>query len=201
MIFIPFELHITVADVELKQLDTFTALCRQMGGKPLLIELSRGDYCTQPMFNTVMQANDLFEAVEVSEIRAAMLGNKGFTVKRIKIEIPAYSYGLTTDKHTLENVSYFEWHGRIDFEREQQLLEICEKHTAHLSKNALKDNAGKRFITLREFGSKEIFENRIAALVNDLQQNGWAADKQQAEYCLYDTNVVLDKNWLTLTGN
>lgn len=198
MISTPFELHITVASVPFQQLDSFIELCSQMGGKPLLIELSRGDYCLQPMFNAIVPGYDISFAVGTAKKHAKTLNSNDFEVNRLKIEVPAFKYNVVTDSKQLQNVGYFEWHGKVDFEHEAQLLEICEKSGAHLSKNALKDNAGKRFVTLREFGNKTTFDSRVEALAENLQNNHYKIHKQQAEYCVYDTNVLLDKNWLSL---
>ncbi|KAB2916186.1 MAG: hypothetical protein F9K23_08735 [Bacteroidetes bacterium] len=196
MISTPFELHITVADVAFQQLDSFIELCHQMGGKPLLIELSRGDYCSQPMFNAIVKGSDISYALEIAKEHAVTLNGNGFEVNRLKIEVPAFNYNLVTDNSQLQNVDYFEWHGKVDFEREALLLQLCEKNGAHLSKNALKDNERKRYVTLREFGDKTIFDNRILALIKNFEENNYTVYKQQAEYCVYDTNVLLDKNWL-----
>jgi hypothetical protein len=57
-------------------------------------------------------------------------------------------------------------------------------------------NSGFRFITLREFGTKLEFENRVNELTKDLKKGNWTIFKQEAEYCIYDNNSFLDTGWL-----
>ncbi len=77
------------------------------------------------------------------------------------------------------------------------LLTICQDNEVHLSKNTLKNEENTRFITLREFGNKDAFEQRITNLLENLQKENFIIQKQQAEYCVYDDNIMLDKGWLS----
>lgn len=193
---IPFELHVTLSDIKTTQINFFTELCNKLEGKPLLIELAQGQFCKQPMFNAIVHHHDVSFAINNAKKYAIQLAENGFEVNRLKIEIPAYCSEQFDDEQNLQNVDYFEWHGKIDFTRKNILLDICAAHKAHLSKNSLKNNNSQRFITLREFAGKHIFENRVTTLIASLQKNGFEVHKQQAEYCIYDTNIILDKDWL-----
>jgi hypothetical protein len=62
--------------------------------------------------------------------------------------------------------------------------------------NSLKNESNNRFITLREFGTKLEFENRVNELTKDLKKGNWTIFKQEAEYCIYDNNSFLDTGWL-----
>ncbi|NUN99434.1 MAG: hypothetical protein HUU01_02325, partial [Saprospiraceae bacterium] len=93
---------------------------------------------------------------------------------------------------------YFEWHCKINYIQIEELLGVCEKHKVHLSLNSLKNETNVRFITLREFGAKWTFGQRIAVVLSDLQKGGWTVLKQQSEYCIYDNNNFLDNGWLPL---
>ena len=74
-------------------------------------------------------------------------------------------------------------------------MQICNTHRAHLSSNSLKNEDNLRFITLREFGTKQQFESRVQNILNALHK-GWDIIKQESEYCIYDNNVFLDNGWL-----
>ncbi len=193
---IPFELHITTTDLHQNQIGSFVEVCSLNGGKPLLIELSQGEYTRQPMFNKVILVNEVEEAIKSAFDYAQVLNASGFQTTRVKIEIPSNCVKLVQESQETAFEPYFEWHGKILFNRVNQLLELCAIHKAHLSKNALKDDNTTRFITLRELGTKEVLEQRIDRLTNDFAKDGWDILKQQSEYCLYDTNMILDQGWL-----
>lgn len=192
---IPFELHITTESFSASRQAEFVSFCSAANAKPLLIELAKGEHTIQPMFSKVVYTGNIDKALSVATGIAVSLDQAGFPVKRLKIEVPAEHSGsaaIQTDGVT----NYFECHLKIRLYREDNLLSLCEKHQVHLSLNALKDAAHTRFITLREFGSKDIFEQRVEQLAEALEQGGWPVIKQQAEYCIYDNNNLLDNGWL-----
>lgn len=194
---IPFELHITADSLSATALDVFIDCCRQQEAKPMIIELARGVYNQQPMLNKVVYRQTLDEArTAATQLSEVLLANN-IKPKRLKIEIPAnYAPCKTADDPAF--TPYFEWHGKVVFDRPDALLALCHEHGVHLSRNALKKEADTRFVTLREFGSKTDFERRVNNLVHVLQSGGWHAGKQQAEYCVYDNNISLDNGWLSM---
>jgi hypothetical protein len=109
-------------------------------------------------------------------------------VRRLKVEVPADWDG--------EGGVYYEWHGKIGYVPGEALSRVCEKHGVHLSRNALKGEGETRFVTLREYGGREVFEMRVRELVADLGREGWPVIKEVSEFCVYDSNVLLDKGWL-----
>jgi hypothetical protein len=60
----------------------------------------------------------------------------------------------------------------------------------------LKGEVETRFVTLREYGGREVFEMRVRELVADLGREGWPVIKDVSELCVYDSNIELDKGWL-----
>jgi len=193
---IPFEIHITTAGLSIEKKDDFISFCFQHEAKPLLIELSKGDFISQPMFSKVVTLKNFQEILKESTQYSLLMNLNGFVVTRLKIEVPAdCSHLFEHDKFTMLN-KYFEWHGKIRFCNVEKLYSLCDIHKVHLSLNSLKNESDKRFITLREFGSKDIFQARIANLVLDLTHGNWELSKQQAEYCIYDNNSFLDNGWL-----
>lgn len=75
---IPFEIHITVGELPELQSESFKVICHEQAGKPLLIELARGDHRQQPMFSKVVRAGDLGEAVRLAENDSIQLKAKGY---------------------------------------------------------------------------------------------------------------------------
>jgi hypothetical protein len=190
-----FEIHITVTSLSTPQLDTFIEACRYLQAKPLLIELAQGATTTQPMLGKVVHRRSLAEALVVAEADAAYLGLQRLPVTRIKIEMPANdTYSPVYLAHP-GFTPYFEWHGKVPYQQPEELLAVCVQHKAHLSINALKGATATRFVTLREFGTATAFEARVAQLTAALHPK-WPLLKQEAEYCLFDTNTALDTGWL-----
>jgi len=193
---IPFEIHITVADINESQISLFELICQRQGGKALLIELAQGDYCRQPMASVVIHKDNFDDARRVADEYAKEFCEAGFSANRIKIEI-SVEY-LTSVPHTKPEgfAAYFEWHAKVVIQNLPLLLKLCVQHGAHLSRNALRTESTARFITLREYSDLTTFYRRINLLTQALQDGGWQITKAQAEYCVYDTHVDLDKGWL-----
>jgi hypothetical protein len=162
---------------------------------PYSLNLPRGN-TRQPMFSKIIHVSHLEEAIAKAFGYSSRLNEQGFRITRIKMEVPsAYAERCQAYPGTAGD-NYFEWHGKIVLDRMEQLLEVCAAHHAHLSRNSLKDEPTIRFITLREYGAKALFQQRVDTLAMALQQGDWPILKQQSEYCLYDTNTSLDKGWL-----
>ena len=160
-----------------------------------MIELFKGDFISQPMFSKIVLSNNIENIfLGSSELSKSMIANN-FYVKRLKVEIPAEDSDLLRDFQSNFD-KYFEWHCKIKYTQKDELLELCEKHKVHLSLNSLKNEENIRFITLREFGTKLEFLQRISILTNDMQKGNWTILKQQSEYCIYDNNNFLDNGWL-----
>ena len=193
---IPFELHLTFDKVSATNSEVFAARCEQEGGKAILIELAQGDYQHQPMFTKVLYLANLSEALLAASQYDLSFKANGFLVNRVKIEIPAQLTDWANWQLQSGFAPYFEWHGKIKYDRPDELLQICTDHQVHLSLNALKNATATRFITLREYRTRQQFETRLAQLIQALNQQGWPIHKQQAEYCVYDDNLILDQGWL-----
>lgn len=193
---IPFEIHITTTNLPKSKVDLFVSMCVHNGGKPLLIELYQGEYISQPMFSKVIYSNNFNAVIAQISNYTHLLDQQGFQTKRIKTEIPASCVNIVQVPIELGFIPYFEWHGKIALNRMNELLELCSSYKVHLSRNSLKDEKQTQFITLREYGSSEVFQQRIDAVVRELAQGGWQVMKQQSEYCIFDTNIDLDRGWL-----
>jgi hypothetical protein len=192
---IPFEIHITTIIRNKVDEEGFLSFCGQNNVKPLFIELARGQSVSQPMLSKTVYLESLVETQSYCSQISAALNKKGFPTQRIKIEVLDRDSELFVHTNT-SHAHYFEWHGKVSYQNFNTLLKYCEKNQVHLSRNVLKNEANQRFITLREYGNKAIFHKRIDRLKKDLQNGGWKLFKEEAEYCIYDDNKQLDKNWL-----
>lgn len=192
---IPFEIHVTTGFLPTDREQEFSKYCESVGAKALLIELSRGEFTQQPMLSTIVYTDRLDSVLSTATTLSESLIEQKFGVKRLKIEVPAINADMFLDEPG-DFDRYYEWHGKITYENTEELQEICQKHKVHLSINALKNEVQFRFITLREYGNKQRFEQRIHLLLKDLKTGNWEVNKQQSEYCIYDNNSYLDKGWL-----
>jgi hypothetical protein len=192
---ISFEIHLTVAPLTEAETAQFVAICLDNEAKAILIELAQGESKNQPMFTKVVYAKTIIEALAMAN-KCADLLNKTFKVTRIKMEIPSKFDYLFLNKRQVNFDNYYEWHGKVIYDKIDDLNILCNKNKVHLSHNSLKNEADRRFITLREFGTNAIFTQRINDLVTDLENGNWQLLSQHFEYCVYDNNTVLDAGWL-----
>lgn len=192
---ISFEVHLTTRAFSVEEQPVFEQVCSEAGAKPLLIELAKGDSRIQPMLSFVIQATDINTALETAERQKKKLAEKGFPVLRTKIEIPAAFSSAIGHSGTVF-APYFEWHGKVDFVFPEQLEKLCIENRAHLSKNSLQKEGFTRFVTLREYGSGDVFNARVKMLSGMLEKGGWKLHKQEFECCIYDDRVSLDTGWL-----
>lgn len=190
---IPFEIHLTVNTVAADRHQAFMNFCLANNAKPLLIQLSKGSFIHQPMLGKVVNGNKLSDILLYANELSGKLTADNFAIKRLKIEVPAEYADAIKLESDFEN--YFEWHGKVNYINVAGLMQICNAHRAHLSSNSLKNEDNLRFITLREFGTKQQFESRVQNILNALHK-GWDIIKQESEYCIYDNNVFLDNGWL-----
>lgn len=192
---LPYELHLTTHPLPAAAEQAFCDLCRSEGGKTLLIELGRGARTIQPMFSKIIMAAAPEMVLELAGAYAAAFGAHAFPIERIKIEVPAFAAEQVNAINGFR--PYFEWHGKIAYERLQELETLCTAHEVHLSRNALKGESATRFLTLREYGGAGTFGKRLEALKNALSRDGRPCTKEQSEYCIYDNNQLLDQGWLS----
>lgn len=192
---IPFEIHITTDNLSSGCQTDFVDFCTARNAKPLMIELAKGDFIHQPMFSKTVYATSVEHILTTATEISVAMNSRQFPVKRLKIEVPSEHAGLL--RHYSSNFGkYYEWHCKLNYLEMDRLLVLCEKHGVHLSLNSLRNEPTIRFITLREFGTKAQFEERISALSHDLLKGNWRILKQQSEYCIYDNNNFLDNGWL-----
>lgn len=190
-----FELHLTSMDLAHEQLASFEEACVSCGGKSLVIELGGREIARQPMAAIVKKLAGSNDAIEAAHAYAGRFNELGFPVHRIKIEVPAENAQQVTVSTDGDFKPYYEWHGKVSYQQPEILSGICAAHSAHLSANALSTDKTTRFITVREFGSYDVFAQRVQQLTTALLPQ-WPVLKQQFEYCIYDNKISLDKEWM-----
>jgi hypothetical protein len=200
-----FEAHVTVEAANLAQRERFRAVCGELGVKCVLIELPQGITRSQPM-TSAYHHGDLAAVVQEVAGLARTLAESGFPVARVKLEAVVTNAGVpVTDEEArrFPPGNYFEFHVKAALPPGADLAslrELCTKHGAHLSSNALKreeDGRTERFVTLRAYGvGRERAEAGFDLLLSDLQAVGHALSNRLREYTIYDSNITIDAGWI-----
>jgi hypothetical protein len=191
-----FEVHLTTRNLSEVELQAFESFCAYIGAKPLVIELSNGEHYRQPMISKVFRCDHPSQIyTHVDELTAAFK-QADFPITRVKIEVPLEIIREVKDLFPDFTQTYFEWHGKLQDDRLDALWRKCAAHNAHLSRNALKNDPHRRFVTVRDYESLTVFKERVQELKAALQEENWIFSKEEFEYCIYDSNVALDKGWI-----
>ncbi|MCP3100349.1 hypothetical protein LZ198_15885 [Myxococcus sp. K15C18031901] len=200
-----YEAHVTVSARSEEELQRFRACCDTAGVKCLFIELGRGAEPFQPMTSSYHHGTRRQALVEVREL-ARGLAAQGFDVTRMKLEALGKNRDMPEDDATAraQPTNYFEFHVKVVIPASGTDLETlrarCERHGAHLSRNARKlraDGSGERFVTLRVHGlGKANADARFQSLVEDLASQGHTLTQRLREFTVYDSNHALDRGWL-----
>jgi len=204
-----FEAHVTVQADDLAARERFRALCDELGVKCVLIELPAGQTRSQPMTSTYHRG-ELAEVVAEVAGLARALRQGGFAVVRLKLEAVVTNEGIPQDDDQAQGFpagNYFEFHVKVTLTPGadlEPLRQLCKRHAAHLSSNALKrevDGRAERFVTLRVYGAgrhraEQVFEGLMA----ELQSAGYALSNRLREYTIYDSNIAVDAGWIDPPG-
>lgn len=191
---IAFQIHVTLKELNLSDKNKFLKICSDEQVKPVLIELSEGEHINQPMFTKLVECINLEEALNSLKETVKVFEKNNFVIDRFKIEVAPENDYLFENIKTKYFQPYYEWHCKIIVERVELLNKLCEEYNAHLSLNSL-DNDQTKFITIREYGDKEIFYNSTKNLEAKLLEGNWKIVKQKFEYCIHDSKLELDDGW------
>jgi inosine/xanthosine triphosphate pyrophosphatase family protein len=200
-----FEAHITVSARSEEDLRRFRAFCDAASVKCIFIELGRGEEIFQPMTASYHHGT-LRQAREEVQALARALAAEGFDVTRLKLEALGKNRDIPEDDATARAwpANYFEFHVKALLPSGSTELDAlrarCERHGAHLSRNARKvreDGASERFVTLRVYGlGRANADARFTALLQDLAGMGLTLTQRLREWTVYDSNHGLDRGWL-----
>jgi len=186
------EMHITVKEGEI---DQFTEHCKFLGIKPILIQTERDDnFGEQLMTSSKCERNDyLTQFFDIYEYFI----KKRYEVIRLKVE--------KFPEETKDNdFIYYESHLRLKLEKNfnrSTLIELCKNNNFHLSKNLFKrdENYDYQMITYRDYEiDLTSFKEKINHMVKLLDEKNINHDKIEIEECIYDSNVLVDYDWLKL---
>lgn len=192
---IDFEIHLTTSRISEKEIPKFEKFCQDINVKPILIELSSGIHSQQPMISKVIRISDensLIEEVEAIELKFEKMN---YRIIRRKIEVP-YWHLEESKSFFKESKKYLEWHGKISIDRNQLIKDVLIKYGAHLSKNSLKSDPNRKFLTMRSEEDISDFKSKIDRLKIDLSAQGISIFKEELEYCIFDSYVSLDEGWI-----
>jgi len=199
---IPYEIHVTV-DLS-KRILWFKDVCRQIGVKPIVLDLENGG---ESVMKDVMTSSHIIgdntSAYNECSRISSELERNGFTVLRKKIEtVPWHPAAPSELGDKMPEDCYFEAHvGCIIFDHEEaKLSRVIDDLDVHLSKNFFKkkeDGRLVKMITMRKYnGLYDDFIVELDRLKSRLSANNIDFEKVITEFSIYDTKVSHDFKWL-----
>lgn len=201
-----FEVHVTVGLSDLGGRERFQSWCRLYACKPVHIVLARGEHAEQPMATWRRSGASLPVVLSEARLIAATLAKDDFPTVRIKVEVSTENEDVPSSdaeasKHSASN--YFEHHVKLlrdETAPNDELLRVCGERSAHLSRNAWRDQGNgkeERFVTLRSYGvGSAASDLQLRQLLELLQAISEQVIEVESEYCVYDSNLDLDRGWL-----
>lgn len=192
-----FEFHVTVNDLNRADKEAFVKLCQAKKLKPLMIVLDKGNYIQQPMFTGFIRSTSFHEANDKIEKIINKFQESGFSIKRKKVETSPNEEEYFHHPLVKKSTPYFEWHGKVEIDDVTVVKNLCSDLGGHISRNSLNANGRVRFITIREYDSKENFYKRVNQLLSILEENDIEILKEIYELCIYDSREELDSGWIS----
>ena len=223
---LPFEIHVTVdldnsythKHIHDENLDGFKDDCKNIGVKPIVIDLEINDgSIIKDVMTSSKHFGDNRTAYEESERIVNELKSKGYHVVRNKIEsVPWHPSApvISTGKE-IPNGCYFESHIGIVIKPEEKraLNYLVEKlnedkeemldlsGTIKLSQNFFKKSKdGSKFVNMLTYRSNMCgspkFKLEVEGIKHILDERGFDYEKVEVEYAVYDTNVTHDAKWI-----
>ena len=222
---LPFEIHVTVdldnsythKYINDENLDGFKDDCKNIGVKPIVIDLEINDgSILKDVMTSSKHFGDNRTAYEESKRIVNDLESKGYKVVRNKIEsVPWHPAApvISTGKD-IPNGCYFEAHIGVTIYPSQKdelndfvkstltdgsLIELSG--TAKLSQNFFKKSKdGSKFVNMLTYRSNMCgspkFKLEVEGIKHLLQEEGFEFEKVEVEYAVYDTNVTHDAKWI-----
>ena len=223
---LPFEIHVTVdldnsythKHIHDENLDGFKDDCKNIGVKPIVIDLEINDgSIIKDVMTSSKHFGDNRTAYEESERIVNELKSKGYHVVRNKIEsVPWHPSApvISTGKE-IPNGCYFESHIGIVIKPEEKraLNYLVEKlnedkeemfylsGTIKLSQNFFKKSKdGSKFVNMLTYRSNMCgspkFKLEVESIKHILDERGFDYEKVEVEYAVYDTNITHDSKWI-----
>ncbi|MEO1517452.1 MAG: hypothetical protein AAFV95_20685 [Bacteroidota bacterium] len=190
------EVHITCQQMTTDEIGAFESFCQSVDAKPIVILLPKGEHTQQPMISKIINCDSKEALAKKTRQLKNQFDTNGYEIVRVKMEVAPWDRDKAEHLFETGPDNYYEWHGRVQLEKEETIRAIVKQLGGHLSRNALKRDPKAKLITIREYGSEEMIKSRIHHLKTGLQQHGIEFAKEELEYCVYDSNVNLDKGWI-----
>lgn len=180
-----FELHVTVAPEKVLE---FSAYCKELGAKPLYIQLDKGLHKNQLMFaTTTMLPDDV--AAKAWALDYEKTVSKHFTVLRTKLE----------SRLTEGPNEYYEAHWKLDFPQGdwECLMDGFDGDTHQLLRSHNLFNTRIHYYSQRIYGSVDIVASsrKFNASGVEINFGGLPLVKTHYERCVWDSNPALDFGW------
>ncbi|WP_044640070.1 hypothetical protein [Risungbinella massiliensis] len=194
-----FEYHLTVHDLELQDQEKFISVCEAEQVKPVMIVLDQGNYIHQPMCTGLIKCENLINVDKEIEKVANKFRDSGFEVIRKKVEISPKEDKYFHELRAKNSKPYFEWHGKIEIVVDDipKVKNLVKNLGGHISKNSLNKNGRVRFITIRDYESKDRFYKRAEKIKSIVKENKISFLKEAFELCIYDSREELDSGWIS----
>jgi NTP pyrophosphatase (non-canonical NTP hydrolase) len=198
---IPFELHLTVSDVEDKE--DFRNVCKIAGVKPIFLELETATTNIPDVMTSSKHIGNNQTVMEEMERIAWLLKGYAYTITRKKVEtVPWHSMAPQTSGAIMPKDCYFETHIGLAITTAElgKLHELTGANGVHLSRNPFKkldNDTHVRMCTLRSYTqSREEFNKHRDSFVDLLKANDFNILDIINEFAIYDTNTHHDSAWL-----
>lgn len=192
-----FEIHITTNELNETEVKQFKEFCTSIDAKPILIELAEGVTTQQPMISKVFSNVEEGKLTNEIESLEAKFRENSYEVIRTKVEVPLEFINRGRKEFPNYKGQYYEWHGKVEFDDIEKLRKALRLlQNVHLSKNSLKDQANRRFVTVRSYPSKRLFLSNVESVKKSINYNGFKLIKDEYEYCVYDSNKLTDSGWM-----
>ena len=204
---VPYEIHVTVKnDESLGQIDFFNDVCQLLKVKPILLDLQKDGktVLNDLMISAVHVGNNTSAYNEMKRISAGL--SDYYEVVREKIETVPWHPAVPSIHYSrhgpLPPGCYFEAHLAVitDEKRLPWLQTLANECGAHLSRNVFKKIDDKHFkimATYRRYdGYKEDFEQQAEAIQTKFRFDGFAVDRFNIEFSIYDSKISHDAAWL-----
>jgi hypothetical protein len=200
-----FETHLTISLDKTNRIEALQDWAAQHNLKCLHIVLDRGVTVSQPMLTRYGRGGLSGELAKAERLKEELNG-AGFSVTRIKIEAAPWNQDIpqSASEAALHPADrYFEHHIKLLLEPEpdiRALTELAERHSADLSRNALRhrsDHRQERFVTQRcQWGSRGEAQRQLEALVKEIAARDYAILEVEEEFVVYDSNLATDAGWI-----
>lgn len=182
------EIHVTVNGTD-ETLQYFKQACEDYGGKVITIELGGWRGKEYQTMSSVSIKGTRAQAFRVANVLGRLAIRGGAFVERVKLESSIFHSDFVGED------GYFEGHFAVECTAVEHtaLRKVASILDAHGSKNAFKENV--YMVTYRITCAKADFLLHMDHIETTLN-NRWKVLKRIHEFCYYDSNESLDKNWI-----